>query len=120
MSNRFYQTEDPFTKAEEQLFEGTLNDKKMKNNRSLYSDTQDAGANMSFSRIQRSENSKRRNTGDQVSAAKSEEKLLASESRSRHQLIGQIFDTYWLVQFEDKFYIIDQHAAHERFIMNVS
>ena len=43
-----------------------------------------------------------------------EEKLLAPESRSRIDLIGQIFDTYWLVQFEDNFYIIDQHAAHEK------
>ena len=43
-----------------------------------------------------------------------EEKLLAPESRSRIELIGQIFDTYWLVQFEDNFYIIDQHAAHEK------
>ncbi len=43
-----------------------------------------------------------------------QEKLLSPESRSRHRLIGQIFDTYWLVQFEDKFYIIDQHAAHEK------
>lgn len=43
-----------------------------------------------------------------------EEELLAPESRSRHILIGQIFDTYWLVEFEDKFYIIDQHAAHEK------
>ncbi len=42
------------------------------------------------------------------------EKLLAPESRSRHQLIGQVFDTYWLVQFEDQLYIIDQHAAHEK------
>lgn len=42
------------------------------------------------------------------------EKLLAPESRSRHQLIGQLFDTYWLVQFGDEFYIIDQHAAHEK------
>lgn len=42
------------------------------------------------------------------------EKLLAPESRSRHRLIGQLFDTYWLVQFEDSFYIIDQHAAHEK------
>ena len=43
-----------------------------------------------------------------------EEKLLAPESRNRIDLIGQIFDTYWLVQFEDNFYIIDQHAAHEK------
>ena len=43
-----------------------------------------------------------------------EEKLLAPESRSQIDLIGQIFDTYWLVQFEDNFYIIDQHAAHEK------
>lgn len=43
-----------------------------------------------------------------------EEKLLAPESRHRHQLIGQLFDTYWLVQFGNDFYIIDQHAAHEK------
>lgn len=43
-----------------------------------------------------------------------EEKLLSPQARSRHRLIGQIFDTYWLVQFEDNFYIIDQHAAHEK------
>ena len=43
-----------------------------------------------------------------------QEKLLAPESRSRHKLIGQLFDTYWLVEFENKFYIIDQHAAHEK------
>ena len=43
-----------------------------------------------------------------------EEKLLAPESRSRIRVVGQIFDTYWLVQFEDNFYIIDQHAAHEK------
>ena len=43
-----------------------------------------------------------------------QEKLLAPESRSRHKLIGQLFDTYWLGEFENQFYIIDQHAAHEK------
>lgn len=43
-----------------------------------------------------------------------EEKLLSVENRSRYQIIGQVFDTYWLVQFEDKLFIIDQHAAHEK------
>ena len=43
-----------------------------------------------------------------------QEKLLSPQSRSRHKLIGQIFETYWLVEFEENFYIIDQHAAHEK------
>lgn len=43
-----------------------------------------------------------------------EEKLLTVENRSRYRIIGQVFDTYWLVQFEDKLFIIDQHAAHEK------
>lgn len=33
---------------------------------------------------------------------------------ARHKLIGQVFDTYWIVEFEEKMYIIDQHAAHEK------
>ena len=43
-----------------------------------------------------------------------EEKLLAPESRNRIRMIGQVYDTYWLAEFDDNFYIIDQHAAHEK------
>lgn len=43
-----------------------------------------------------------------------ETKVISQENRSKYQIIGQVFDTYWLVQFEDKLYIIDQHAAHEK------
>ena len=43
-----------------------------------------------------------------------EEKLLDREIRAQYRLIGQVFDTYWMVEFQDKLYIIDQHAAHER------
>ena len=43
-----------------------------------------------------------------------EEKLLAPESRNRIRMIGQVFDTYWLAEFDDNFYIIDRHAAHEK------
>ena len=43
-----------------------------------------------------------------------EEKLLEPKNRFHHKLIGQLFDTYWLVEFNDQLYIIDQHAAHEK------
>lgn len=43
-----------------------------------------------------------------------EEKLLKRDIRAEYKLVGQVFDTYWLVQFQDNLYIIDQHAAHER------
>lgn len=43
-----------------------------------------------------------------------EENFLKRETRAEYKLIGQVFDTYWLVQYHDSLYIIDQHAAHER------
>ncbi|MFR8069282.1 MAG: DNA mismatch repair endonuclease MutL [Clostridium sp.] len=41
-------------------------------------------------------------------------KLLDPKSRLKHRLIGQLFDTYWMVEYNDQLYIIDQHAAHEK------
>lgn len=41
-------------------------------------------------------------------------RLLSEKARSRHRLIGQVFDTYWLVEYNGSLYIIDQHAAHEK------
>ncbi len=176
---RIYQTKDPFTKAEERLFEGTLSDRKdsasgasekntdaeavqynsqqekisdaqninpsveenysadnrensqannvMGSNASIHETNDTASANISESEYTkqinpkqnaaRQENITSAETGSQFKPQQLElfeEKLLAPESRSRHQLIGQIFDTYWLVQFEDRFFIIDQHAAHEK------
>lgn len=43
-----------------------------------------------------------------------DQQLLDKKETVYHKIIGQIFDTYWIVEFEDKMYIIDQHAAHER------
>ena len=43
-----------------------------------------------------------------------EEKLLTRENRKEYRILGQIFDTYWLMVFQDKLLIVDQHAAHEK------
>ncbi len=43
-----------------------------------------------------------------------EDKLLSEESRPKHKLIGQLFKTYWLIEYENKLFIMDQHAAHEK------
>lgn len=40
--------------------------------------------------------------------------FLTKDARKKHQMIGQLFDTYWLIQYEDKLFIVDQHAAHEK------
>lgn len=42
------------------------------------------------------------------------EPFLSKKAAPAHKIIGQLFMTYWLVEFEDKLYIIDQHAAHEK------
>ena len=43
-----------------------------------------------------------------------EHKLLSEEAKPKHRIIGQLFQTYWLLEYEDHFYIMDQHAAHEK------
>lgn len=43
-----------------------------------------------------------------------EEKLLTPEARDNYEILGQVFSTYWLIAFQDKLLILDQHAAHEK------
>lgn len=40
--------------------------------------------------------------------------FLTEEARPKHRLIGQLFRTYWLIEYEDNLFIMDQHAAHEK------
>lgn len=125
---KIYQTKDPFTKAEEKLFEGTINDKNIHEKQPdamQVNMSQKATVSVNKNVVDSNENAETCDeSAERVQEVEKqqkpqqlelfEEKLLAPESRSRHQLIGQIFDTYWLVQFEDRFFIIDQHAAHEK------
>ncbi len=43
-----------------------------------------------------------------------DEKLLSKEAKQEYTLVGQVFETYWIVEYREQMYIIDQHAAHER------
>ncbi len=43
-----------------------------------------------------------------------DDKLLSAKARESYEIIGQLFETYWLISYQDKLLIIDQHAAHEK------
>lgn len=50
--------------------------------------------------------------GEQMSFA--DVPLLSKKARPKHRLIGQVFQTYWIVEYEDQLFFVDQHAAHEK------
>lgn len=62
--------------------------------------------------------------GDAVKTAQALEKtsqetlfdtgILSEKARKECQIIGQVFNTYWILQYEDAVYMVDQHAAHEK------
>ena len=43
-----------------------------------------------------------------------EDHLLTREAMQKYKVVGQVFETYWLVEYDNSLYIIDQHAAHEK------
>ena len=56
------------------------------------------------------------NTSDYVQRELTEtyDDFLTEAAKPKHKIIGQVFETYWIIEYEDKMYIIDQHAAHEK------
>ena len=120
----------PLTKEEEQMFSGTLKEREEKEEKKAEENTEENTKTIPEIIAEKAEDKPAeeplQEKEEQIQPAPKQEpekeeqleffkeKLLAPESRSRHRLIGQLFDTYWLVQFEDSFYIIDQHAAHEK------
>jgi len=55
-----------------------------------------------------------RDAGEPEQLSLFQEQFLDPRTRTRIHIIGQLFDTYWLAQFGDSLFIIDQHAAHEK------
>lgn len=116
----------PLTKEEEQMFSGTLKEREEKEEKKAEENIKTIPETVAEKAEDKPAEELLQEKKEQIQPAQKEEpekeeqleffkeKLLAPESRSRHRLIGQLFDTYWLVQFEDSFYIIDQHAAHEK------
>ncbi len=51
---------------------------------------------------------------EQITLADTSPAFLTPEAKKKHRMIGQLFKTYWLVEYEDRLYMIDQHAAHEK------
>lgn len=51
---------------------------------------------------------------DSVQMSLFNDKLLSEAAKPNHRIIGQLFDTYWLIEYNESLYIIDQHAAHEK------
>lgn len=43
-----------------------------------------------------------------------DDRLLSAKAKEQYDILGQLFETYWLIQYQDKLLIIDQHAAHEK------
>lgn len=40
--------------------------------------------------------------------------FVSKDARKSHRIVGEVFDTYWIVEYDDSMFIIDQHAAHEK------
>ena len=40
--------------------------------------------------------------------------IFSAPAKKQYRIIGQLFDTYWLIEYQDELYMIDQHAAHEK------
>lgn len=53
-------------------------------------------------------------SAEQLTLASMSPDFLTEDARKKHRIIGQLFATYWLIEYEDKLYIMDQHAAHEK------
>ena len=93
-------TKSPLTAKEESLFAKPL---------ASAPETEDVPKEDSLSVVREPDIPYKQQTLEQIDSH-----FLTKDARKKHKIIGQLFDTYWLVEFEDKLFVIDQHAAHEK------
>lgn len=93
-------TKSPLTAKEESLFAKPL---------ASAPETEDVPKEDSLSMVREPDIPYMQQTLEQIDSH-----FLTKDARKKHKIIGQLFDTYWLVEFEDKLFVIDQHAAHEK------
>ncbi len=93
-------TKSPLTAKEESLFAKPL---------ASAPETEDVPKEDSLSMVREPDIPYKQQTLEQIDSH-----FLTKDARKKHKIIGQLFDTYWLVEFEDKLFVIDQHAAHEK------
>lgn len=103
---------EPSKPADTKGTEEKYTDTKNTDQRTNVVETQKTYVNRAVDAYIRNEQAAKEITGEQVSLF--DDDFLTEKARKKHRLIGQLFDTYWLIEYEKNLYIMDQHAAHEK------
>lgn len=103
---------EPSKPADTKGTEEKYTDTKNTDQRTNAVETQKTYVNRAVDAYIRNEQAAKEITGEQASLF--DDDFLTEKARKKHRLIGQLFDTYWLIEYEKNLYIMDQHAAHEK------
>lgn len=103
---------EPSKPADTKGTEEKYTDTKNTDQRTNAVETQKTHVNRAVDAYIRNEQAAKEITGEQASLF--DDDFLTEKARKKHRLIGQLFDTYWLIEYEKNLYIMDQHAAHEK------
>lgn len=103
---------EPSKPADTKGTEEKYTDTKNTDQRTNAVETQKTHVNRAVDAYIRNEQVAKEITGEQASLF--DDDFLTEKARKKHRLIGQLFDTYWLIEYEKNLYIMDQHAAHEK------
>lgn len=87
-------------------------DTKNDNNKNIMSTNSFEEENRPAQSTSKETQSKPTPTGEQMTFVSSG--FMTEDARPKHRLIGQLFKTYWLIEYDKKLFIMDQHAAHEK------